>query len=197
MRHRRGLQWVIPAAGLLVLTGVSPFVATCLAEERRLTLRTDIGDLSGSKNVEVRDAAGQAILRGQFVIGSRRDDDNERIAALKSTSTNGATVESNAAAQDKTGGKGKGRDGDSGGDGDRRKDRNGKGEKGIARGKVEIETTTRFFGMGNTIQKLELSARGLTAGATYHLLIDGRQIAAFDAIPRGRADIVWEGPVPR
>ena len=183
MRHRPGLQWVIPTAGLL-LTSLSPFAATSFADERRQTLRADIGDLSGAKTVEVRDAAGQAILRGQFVVGSRRDDDNERIAALKATGTNGAAIDANAPALEKNGKGG-------------RKNRNGKGEKAVARGKVEIESTTRFFGWGNKVQKVELSVRGLTAGATYNLLIDGKQIAPFGATQRGRAEIVWEGTLPR
>lgn len=192
MRHRPGLQWVIPTAGLL-LTSLSPFAATSFAEERR-TLRAEIGDLSGAKTVEVRDAAGQAILRGQFVVGSRRDDDNERIAALKATGTNGAAIDAKAPALEKNGTGGR-KNGDKRDDGDGRK--NGKGEKAVARGKVEIESTTRFFGWGNTIQKVELSVRGLTAGATYNLLIDGKQIAPFDATQRGRAEIVWEGTLPR
>ncbi|RPH58235.1 MAG: hypothetical protein EHM89_12725 [Acidobacteria bacterium] len=199
MRLRPWLRWVIPAIGLLLFSGLSPFLVTCVAEERQ-ALRGDIGDLSGAKSVEVRDAAGMAVLRGQFVIGSRRDDDNERIAALKATGTNGAAVETNPTAQGKngTGGRKNGegrRDGDKRDKGDER--RNRKGEKAVARGKVEIETMTRFFGMGATRQKLELSVRGLTAGATYNLLIDGKPIASFAATQRGRADVVWEGPVSR
>ena len=90
-----------------------------------------------------------------------------------------------------------GRDGDGRDEGDERRNQNAKGENAVARGTVEIETTTRFFGMGNTIQKLELSVRGLTAGATYNLLIDSKQIAVFHATQRGRAEIVWEGTLPR
>lgn len=195
MRHRQGLQWVIPTAGLLVL-GLPPFAAPSLAEERRETLRAGIGDLSGAKSVEVRDSAGTAVLRGQFVVGSRRSDDNERIAALKAPGANGTAVESNAPAQDKNANGGR-KNGDKRDDGDKGRDGKGKGDSGVARGKVEIETTTRFFGLGNSIQKVELSARGLTAGVKYNLLIDGKQIASFDATPRGRAEIVWEGPVPR
>jgi hypothetical protein len=194
MRHRSGFRWVIPATGLLLLSGLSPFLVTCVADEQRQAPRGDIGDLSGAKSVEVRDAAGMAVLRGQFVIGSRRDDDNERIAALKATGTNGAAVETNPTVQGNNGTGGR-RDGDRRDKGDER--RNRKGEKTVARGKVEIETMTRFFGMGATIQKLELSVRGLTAGATYNLLIDGKPIASFAATQRGRADVVWEGPLSR
>lgn len=199
MRHRSGLHCVIPTAGLLVLA--SPFVTTCLADEHR-ALRGDIGDLSGAKSVEVRDTSGQAVLRGQFVVGSRRDDDNERIAALKATGRNGAAADANPPALEKNGTSGRrngdGRkDGDGRDEGDERRNQNAKGENAVARGKVEIETTTRFFGMGNTIQKLELSVRGLTAGATYNLLIDGKQVSSFDATQRGRAEIVWEGTLPR
>jgi hypothetical protein len=199
MRLLPWLRWVIPATGLLLFSGLSPFLVTCVAEEGQV-LRGDIGDLSSAKSVEVRDAAGMAVLRGQFVIGSRRDDDNERIAALKATGTNSAAGETNPTAQEKngTGGRKNGegpRDGDRRDKGDER--RNRKGENTVARGKVEIETLTRFFGLGATRQKLELSVRGLTAGATYNLLIDGKPIASFAATQRGRADVVWEGPLSR
>jgi hypothetical protein len=186
MRSRVGLRQIITAASLLVLPGFSPFVAECLGQERRATLSSEVGDLSGSKNVEVRDAAGQAVLRGQFVVGSRRDDDNERIAALRSTATNGAAAQTDTppptdGRKGKGGGK-KGRD---------------KGSSTVPRGQAEIETRTTYFGLGSTTQKLELSVRGLAAGATYTLIIDGKQIGAFGTTQRGRAEFSWEGPVPR
>lgn len=199
MRQLPLIQRIIPTAGLLVLTGFSPLVLPSFAAERRETLRGDVGDLSGAKNVEVRDAAGQAVLKGQFVVGSRRDDDTERIAALKATGTNGVAIEAKAP-QEKNGsrrnGDGRG-EGDERDDGDRRRNRNGNGENAVARGTIEIETRARFFGIGNTMQTVDLSVRGLAAGARYNLLIDGRPIASFDATPRGRAEIVWEGPLSR
>jgi hypothetical protein len=189
MRSRSRLRQIIPATGVVILAGFSPFVAECLGQERRQALSTEIGDLSASKNVEVRDAAGQAVLKGQFVVGSRRDDDNERIAALKATTTNTTAVETNPPPA--TGGK-DGRKGEREGGKKARE----KGGNAVPRGQAEIETRTTFFGLGSTTQKLELSVRGLVAG-TYTLVIDGKQIGSFDATQRGRAKIAWEGPVAR
>ncbi|HEY7442974.1 MAG TPA: hypothetical protein VH701_11185 [Vicinamibacterales bacterium] len=191
MRSRFGLRQIIPATGLFILAGFSPFVAECLGQERRATLSSEVGDLSGSKNVEVRDAAGQAVLRGQFVVGSRRDDDNERIAALRATATNGTTAQTDTPPPSDTGRRK--------GNGEREGGKKGrdKGGSTVPRGQAEIETRTTYFGLGNPTQKLELSVRGLAAGATYTLIIDGKQIGSFGTTQRGRAEFSWEGPVPR
>jgi hypothetical protein len=189
MRSQFRLRQIIPATGLFILAGFSPFVAEGLGQERRQTLSAEVGDLSGSRNVEVRDAAGQAVLRGQFVVGSRRDDDNERIAALKATAANGTAAQTDTPPPPSDR-KGKGeRDG-----GKKGRD---KGGSAVPRGQAEIETRTTYFGLGSTTQKLELSVRGLTASATYTLVIDGKQIGSFGTTQRGRAEFSWEGPVPR
>jgi hypothetical protein len=153
-------------------------------------LRENIGDLSGAKSVEVQDAAGQPVLRGQFVVGSRRDDDHERIAALRPTGTPAAGEKpaspqgANVTAE---------RNRNNGG----RKNKPRRGESGSPRGTVEIEMKRAFFGFGSPTQTLELSVRGLSADATYTLLVDEKKIATFTTTARGRAKLAWEGPVPR
>ena len=176
MRYRLRRRWLI-ATYFVFLTGFSPFVVACVAGELQQSLPASTGDLSTARSAELRDAAGQVVLSGQFVDGSRREDDNERIAALKATwaSANGQTENAN--------GRGKGS--------------NGKGRDAAARGRVELETKRALFGFGATTQKLELSVRGLTAGANYTLFIDGKQVASFTTTRRGRAEIAWDGPGSR
>jgi hypothetical protein len=177
---------------VLFLVGFPLFVAESLADDRTQRLRENIGDLSGAKSVEVRDAAGQAVLRGQFVVGSRRDDDNERIAALRPSGTP-AVGEKPASPQETNITAERNRNNGGGG----RKNRNRRGENRSPRGTVEIETRKAFFGFGSPTQKLELSVRGLSADATYTLLVDEKKIATFNTTARGRAELAWEGPVPR
>jgi hypothetical protein len=45
-------------------------------------------------------------------------------------------------------------------------------------------------------QEVEFAARGLTVGAMYTLVVDGREVATVAADPRGRIAIEIEIPLP-
>ncbi len=47
--------------------------------------RPTTGDFTGAATTEVRDAQGQVVLRGQFVLADEEDDDIERRATLEPT----------------------------------------------------------------------------------------------------------------
>jgi hypothetical protein len=59
-------------------------------------------------------------------------------------------------------------------------------------GEAEVEFATEL----PTDQEVEFAARELTAGATYRLVVDGRQVASVVADPRGRIAIELEVPLP-
>ena len=63
---------------------------------------------------------------------------------------------------------------------------------GEAMGEAEVEFATEM----PADQEVEFTARGLVAGATYTLVVDGREVATVAADPRGRIAIELEVPLP-
>jgi hypothetical protein len=59
-------------------------------------------------------------------------------------------------------------------------------------GEAEVEFATEM----PADQEVEFTARGLVAGATYTLIVDGREVATVAADPRGRIAIELEVPLP-
>ena len=81
MRDRR--QW-IPAAGLIATIGVALYMVARLYAQAD----TPAGDFTNASLAEVRDAQGQVILRGNFMVSEEEDDDVERKATLQTTAAN-------------------------------------------------------------------------------------------------------------
>jgi hypothetical protein len=63
---------------------------------------------------------------------------------------------------------------------------------GEVMGEAEVEFATEM----PAAQEVEFAARGLVAGATYTLVVDGRVVATVAADPRGRIAIELEVPLP-
>jgi hypothetical protein len=63
---------------------------------------------------------------------------------------------------------------------------------GEVMGEAEVEFATEM----PADQEVEFAARGLEVGATYTLVVDGRQVASVKADPRGRIAIELEVPLP-
>lgn len=63
---------------------------------------------------------------------------------------------------------------------------------GEVMGEAEVEFATEM----PADQEVEFAARGLTAGATYTLVVDGREVASVVADPRGRIAIELSVPLP-
>jgi hypothetical protein len=61
-----------------------------------------------------------------------------------------------------------------------------------AAGEAEVE----FSRSAPSSQEVELSVRNLTAGATYTFVIDGTDVAAVTADPRGRAEVELDIRMP-
>ena len=59
-------------------------------------------------------------------------------------------------------------------------------------GEAEVEFATEM----PADQEVEFAARQLTAGATYRLVVDGRQVASVVADSRGRIAVELEVPLP-
>ena len=59
-------------------------------------------------------------------------------------------------------------------------------------GEAEVEFATEM----PADQEVEFAARGLTVGATYALVVDGREVASVMADERGRIAIELEIPLP-
>jgi hypothetical protein len=59
-------------------------------------------------------------------------------------------------------------------------------------GEAEVEFATEM----PADQEVEFAARGLEVGATYTLVVDGREVASVVADPRGRIAIELEVPLP-
>jgi hypothetical protein len=70
----------IPVVGLLATAAVAAYIVVQLDGQERIT-----GDFRNATSAEVRDAQGQVLLRGQFVLADEEDDDIEREAALQPT----------------------------------------------------------------------------------------------------------------
>jgi hypothetical protein len=63
---------------------------------------------------------------------------------------------------------------------------------GEVMGEAEVEFATEL----PAEQEVEFAARGLTAGAMYTLVVDGREVASVAANPRGRIAIELSVPLP-
>ncbi len=63
---------------------------------------------------------------------------------------------------------------------------------GEVMGEAEVEFATEM----PADQEVEFAARGLQVGATYTLVVDGREVASVVADPRGRIAIEFEVPLP-
>jgi len=63
---------------------------------------------------------------------------------------------------------------------------------GEVMGEAEVEFATEM----PVDQEVEFAARGLEVGATYTLVVDGREVASVVADPRGRIAIELEVPLP-
>ena len=63
---------------------------------------------------------------------------------------------------------------------------------GEVMGEAEVEFATEM----PADQEVEFAARGLEVGATYTLVVDGREVASVVADPRGRIAIELDVPLP-
>ena len=63
---------------------------------------------------------------------------------------------------------------------------------GEVMGEAEVEFATEM----PADQEVEFAARGLTAGTTYTLVVDGREVGSVAADPRGRIAIELNVPLP-
>jgi len=70
---------LIPFAGLLATIGIAAYMVA------QLNGQPASGDFTNAVAAEVRDAQGQVVLRGQFVVAEEDDDDTERKAVLEPT----------------------------------------------------------------------------------------------------------------
>jgi len=77
----RDKRQVVPAVGLLATVAIAVYMVTQLSGQG--TAQT--ADFTNAATAEVRDAQGQVVLRGQFVLADEEDDDVERKAVLKPT----------------------------------------------------------------------------------------------------------------
>ena len=71
---------IIPAAGLLATMVFATYMVIEIRGQGTAT-----GDFTNAASAEVRDAQGQVVLRGQFVLADEDDDDVERRAKLEAT----------------------------------------------------------------------------------------------------------------
>ena len=82
---------VLPIIGMLLLCGYAAFAVirhSNKVQEVKHPLPSSIGDLAAAKLVEVRDAAGQVVLSGTFVVENKPDGDVEGKAILTGTGLN-------------------------------------------------------------------------------------------------------------
>jgi hypothetical protein len=70
----------IPIVGLLASVAVAVYMVVQLNSPER-----PAGNFTNAATAEVRDAQGQVVLRGQFVLADEEDDDVERRAVLEPT----------------------------------------------------------------------------------------------------------------
>lgn len=108
------------------------------------------GDFRTAATAEIRNSAGEVVLRGTFTLVEEEDDDIERKAALAPPAG------------------------------------------GEVMGEAEVEFATEM----PADQEVEFAARGLTVGATYVLVVDGRELASVTADVRGRIAIELSVALP-
>jgi hypothetical protein len=77
----RDKKQLIPIAGLVGTMAISAYMVTQLSGQGP----APAGDFTNAAVAEVRDAHGQVVLRGQFVVAEEEDDDVERKATLEPT----------------------------------------------------------------------------------------------------------------
>jgi hypothetical protein len=77
----RDTRQMIPAGGMLATVAI----AACMVTQLNGQGTAPQGDFTNATIAEVRDAQGQLVLRGQFVLADEQDDDVERKAALEPT----------------------------------------------------------------------------------------------------------------
>jgi hypothetical protein len=78
---RRLMRQAIPIAGLFGTMALAAYMVVQLSGQARAR----IGDFTNAATAEVRDAQGQVVLRGPFVLADEEDDDIERKTALEPT----------------------------------------------------------------------------------------------------------------
>ena len=85
------LKRILPLVGMLLLCGYAAFAVIRSAnkvQEVKQPLPSSVGDLAVAKLVEIKDAAGQSVLSGSFVIENKQDGDVEGKALLTGTGIN-------------------------------------------------------------------------------------------------------------
>jgi hypothetical protein len=70
---------LIPFVGLVATILIAAYMVV------QLNGQAASGNFTNAATAEVRDAQGQVVLRGQFVVGDEDDDDTERRATLEPT----------------------------------------------------------------------------------------------------------------
>lgn len=71
----------ITVGGLVATLAAAVYMVVQLNGQERIPA----GNFTNAATAEVRDAQGQVVLRGQFVLGDEEDDDTERKATLQPT----------------------------------------------------------------------------------------------------------------
>ena len=73
---------LIPITGLFVTIAIAVYTVVQMSGQGT---QAPTGNFTNAAVAEVRDAQGQVVLQGQFVVSDEDDDDIERKATLKST----------------------------------------------------------------------------------------------------------------
>lgn len=84
---------ILPLVGMLLLCGYATFAVIRSGnkvQEVKQPLPSAVGDLAAAKLVEIKDAAGQIVLSGSFVVENKRDGAVEGKALLTGTGINAA-----------------------------------------------------------------------------------------------------------
>jgi hypothetical protein len=92
------VKMVLPLVGMLLLCGYAAFAVIRSGnkvQEVKQPLPSSVGDLAAAKLVEIKDAAGQIVLSGNFVVENKQDGDVEGKALLTGTGIN-ATMKGEA-----------------------------------------------------------------------------------------------------
>lgn len=79
---------ILPLVGMLLLCGYAAFAVIRSGnkvQEVKQPLPSSVGDLAAVKLVEIKDAAGQVVLSGSFVVENKQDGDVEGRALLAGT----------------------------------------------------------------------------------------------------------------
>jgi hypothetical protein len=84
------VKMVLPLVGMLLLCGYAAFavIRSSKVQEVKQPLPSSVGDLAAAQLVEIKDAAGQIVLSGSFVVENKQDGDVEGKALLTGTGSN-------------------------------------------------------------------------------------------------------------